>query len=203
MLSGAAAAAERTRAFARYSLVGALAGAVGSLAAGTPDWLAAQVPTITALKLMFVAYALLGVLGGIVYHGIAWAPRRERRVAAALGPSRHVIYKLAALFSIDAFAGGFVVQSLLALWLFERFDLSLTAASLFFFWAGVLAAFSYPAAAWLGARIGLVNTMVFTHLPASLCLIGAAFATSVEWRLRCFCAAPLWARWTCLRARPT
>ena len=183
VLSGAAAAAERTRAFARYSLVGALAGAVGSLAAGTPDWLAPHVPTITALKLMFVAYALLGVLGSIAYHGIARAPRRERRVVAALGPSRLVVYKLAALFSIDAFAGGFVVQSLLALWLFERFDLSLTAASLFFFWAGVLAAFSYPAAAWLGARIGLVNTMVFTHLPASLCLIGAAFATSVEWAL--------------------
>ena len=183
VLSGAASAAVRTRAFARYSLVGALAGAVGALAAGTPDWLAPHVPTLTALKLMFVAYAVLGVLGGLAYHGIARAPERERSVGAALGPSRAVVYKLAALFSIDAFAGGFVVQSLLALWLFERFDLSLTAASLFFFWAGVLAAFSYPAAAWLGTRIGLVNTMVFTHLPASLCLIGAAFATSVEWAL--------------------
>jgi MFS family permease len=183
VLSGAAAAAVRTRAFARYSLVGALAGAVGALAAGTPDWLAPHVSTLAALKLMFVAYAVLGVLGGLAYHGIARPPVRERSTDAALGPSRSVVYKLAVLFSIDAFAGGFVVQSLLALWLFERFDLSLTAASLFFFWAGVLAAFSYPAAAWLGARIGLVNTMVFTHLPASLCLIGAAFATSAEWAL--------------------
>ena len=67
----------------------------------------------------------------------------------ALGESRATVYKLAALFSLDSFAGGFTVQSLLALWLFERFDLSLTAASLFFFWSSVLRAFSYPVAAWL------------------------------------------------------
>jgi MFS family permease len=72
------------------------------------------------------------------------------------------------------------VQSLLALWLFERFDLSLSAASLFFFWSGMLAAFSFPVAAWLSRRIGLVNTMVFTHIPSSLCLILAAFAPSLS-----------------------
>ena len=64
-----------------------------------------------------------------------------------LGPSRGIVYKLAALFSLDAFAGGFVVQSLLALWLFQRFGLSLAAASIFFFWSSLLAAFSYPVAA--------------------------------------------------------
>src|SRR5262249_36389623 len=79
------------------------------------------------------------------------------------------------LFSVDAFAGGFAVQSLVALWLFERFGLSLTAASVFFFWSSVLAALSFPAAAWLARRIGLVNTMVFTHIPSSLCLTVAAF----------------------------
>ena len=99
--------------------------------------------------------------------------------ATALGPSRGIVYKLAALFSIDAFAGGFAVQSLIALWLFERFELSLTAASVFFFWANVLAAFSYPVAAWLSKHIGLVNTMVFTHIPSSLCLIAAAFVPSL------------------------
>ena len=72
---------------------------------------------------------------------------------------------MAALFSIDAFAGGFAVQSLVALWLFAKFGLSLYAAGLFFFWSGVLAAFSFPVAAWLSRRIGLVNTMVFTHIP--------------------------------------
>ncbi|MPZ40897.1 MAG: MFS transporter, partial [Rhizobiales bacterium] len=72
-----------------------------------------------------------------------------------------------------------VVQSLLALWLFERFDLSLSAASLFFFWTGVLTAFSYPVAAWLSGRIGLINTMVFTHIPANIFLILAAFSSDL------------------------
>ena len=103
----------------------------------------------------------------------------EPRASAPLGPSRGVVYKLAALFSLDAFAGGFVVQSLLALWLFERFDLSLSAASLFFFWASTASAFSYPVAAWLATRIGLINTMVFTHIPSSILLILAAFSPNL------------------------
>ena len=103
----------------------------------------------------------------------------EARPSAPLGPSRGVVYKLAALFSLDAFAGGFVVQSLLALWLFERFDMSLSAASLFFFWSSTLSAFSYPVAAWLAKRIGLINTMVYTHIPSSIFLILAAFAPNL------------------------
>jgi len=185
VLTGAVAPAQRTHAFARYSLIGAFAGALGSLAAATPEWLAPLgIGMIGAIKLMFLVYAALGVLGGLAYLRIpastrATRPRQER----ALGPSRGIVYKLAALFSIDAFAGGFVVQSLLALWLFERFQMSLAAAGLFFFWTGVLAAFSFPVAAWIGSRIGLVNTMVFTHIPSSLCLIAAAFAPSLEWVL--------------------
>ncbi len=182
VLSAAVPPRERTRAFARYSLAGALAGAFGSLVASAPDWLSPLgVGRLEAISGMFLAYAALGVLGGLAYARI---PARPRRAAAppgsALGPSRGIVYRLAALFSVDAFAGGFVVQSLLALWLFERFDLSLAAASAFFFWSGVLAAFSFPVAAWIGARIGLVNTMVFTHIPSSLCLIAAAFASSLE-----------------------
>ena len=68
---------------------------------------------------------------------------------------------------------------MLALWLFERFDLSLSAASLFFFWSGVLSAFSFPVAAWISRRVGLINTMVFTHMPSSLCLILAAFSPTL------------------------
>src|SRR5207237_10580723 len=98
---------------------------------------------------------------------------------SALGPSRTIVYKLAALFSLDACAGGFVVQSLLALWLFQRFDLSLEAASVYFFCSSLLGAFSFPVAAWLARRIGLINTMVFTHIPSSLCLIAAAFSSSL------------------------
>jgi hypothetical protein len=87
---------------------------------------------------------------------------------------------LAALFSLDAFAGGLLVQSLLALWLFKRFDLSLTTAAAFFFWTGLMTAISQLAAPWLARRIGLLITMVFTHIPSSLALIAAAFAPRVE-----------------------
>jgi MFS family permease len=179
VLSGAVEPARRTWAFARYSLLGALAGAAGSLLAAVPDWLG--IDTVAAIKLMFGFYAFLGLLGGLAYRGIPHI--RRTQAAAPLGPSRGIVYKLAALFAIDSFAGGFVVQSLLALWLFQKFDLSLAAAGAFFFWSGVLSAFSFPVAAWIGNRIGLVNTMVFTHIPSSLCLIAAAFAPSLEWAL--------------------
>ena len=168
---------ERTRTFARYSLIGALSMAAGSLAAALPDFIVlADISRIDAFKLMFYAYAALGLASVVLYRYLPHVVMDERPSAAPLGPSRGVVYKLAALFSLDAFAGGFVVQSLLALWLFERFDLSLSAASLFFFWSSVLSAFSYPVAAWLAKRIGLINTMVYTHIPSSLFLILAAFS---------------------------
>jgi MFS family permease len=171
---------ERTRTFARYSLIGALSMAAGALAAAAPDLIAhAGIDRLTAFKIMFYAYATLGLASAAVYRRLPHAEMEKARPSAPLGPSRGVVYKLAALFSLDAFAGGFVVQSLLALWLFERFDLSLSAASLFFFWATTLSAFSYPVAAWLAKRIGLVNTMVFTHIPSSIFLILAAFSPNL------------------------
>lgn len=182
LLSRSVADAERTRMFARYSLIGALAAAVGALAAASPDLLATMgVSQMIALKGMFVAYAVLGIIGGLLYARIpADTTPVEDKPVAALGPSRAVVTKLAALFSVDAFAGGFAVQSLVALWLFNKFGLSLSEAGLFFFWSGLFAAFSFPVAAWLSRRIGLVNTMVFTHIPSSLCLILAAVAPSLE-----------------------
>jgi MFS family permease len=171
---------ERTRTFARYSLIGALSMAGGALAAAAPDFLVlAGLGPVSAFKLMFYAYAALGVLSALLYRRLPHAHMDQPRAAAPLGPSRGVVYKLSALFSLDAFAGGFVVQSLLALWLFERFDLSLSAASLFFFWASVASAFSYPVATWLATRIGLINTMVFTHIPSSILLILAAFSSNL------------------------
>jgi MFS family permease len=157
-----------------------MAGAVGALASALPEFVSAgQAGQFMAIKGMFVICAMLGLAGGWFY---ARLPVEEPLPAASvtgLGSSRVIVYQLSALFAIDSFAGGFVVQSLLALWLFETFDLSLTQAGLFFFWSGVLSAFSFPVAAWLSGRIGLVNTMVFTHIPASLCLIAAAFAPSL------------------------
>ena len=172
---------DRTRMFARYSFIGAMAGACGALAAAAPDFLSAfGLTQLEAIRIMFVVYAVLGLMGGWAYSRIPPRPQpADGHLQAGLGPSRRIVYKLAALFSLDAFAGGFVVQSLLALWLFERFDLSLSAAGLFFFWSGVLAAFSFPVAAWLSRHIGLVNTMVFTHVPSSVCLILAAVAPNL------------------------
>ncbi len=171
---------QRTRAFARYSLTGALATAAGALAAALPDVLvSAGASRLSAFQAMFYLYAALGVVGGALYRQLPHAEAKETGASTPLGPSRWTVYKLAALFSLDSFAGGFVVQSLLALWLFERFDLSLSAASLFFFWSSVLTAFSYPVAARLAQRIGLVNTMVFTHIPSSIFLIIAAFSSNL------------------------
>ncbi|MEA2879403.1 MAG: hypothetical protein QOF14_4599 [Hyphomicrobiales bacterium] len=180
-LAQGVAAAKRTQTFARYSLIGALATAAGSLAAAAPQLLAAQgMDQIGAIKLMFYAYAGLGLIAAVLYRFIPLRPATASTAKpAVLGPSRGIVIKLAALFCIDAFAGGFLVQSLLALWLFEQFDLSLAQASVFFFWSNLLAAFSYPVAAWLSRRVGLINTMVFTHIPSSLCLIAAAFAPNL------------------------
>jgi MFS family permease len=171
---------ERTRTFARYSLIGALAMAAGALAAAIPDFLVQlDISRLGGFRLMFYVYAALGLVSAGLYRRLPHAQMNAARPSAPLGPSRAVVYKLAALFSLDAFAGGFVVQSLLALWLFERFDLSLSAASLFFFWSSTASAFSFPVAAWLAKRIGLINTMVYTHIPSSILLIVAAFSPNL------------------------
>ena len=171
-------ARDRTAAFARYSVVGTLVAAVGALAAGAPAALAHATgwPLRATLQAMFVVYALLGVASAWSYRGL---PRGLETPAAAarvpLHASRRAVYTRAALFSLDAFGGGFVVQSILALWLYQRFGLSPAAAGTLFFATGVLSALSYVVAVRIAARVGLVNTMVFTHLPANLCLVAIAF----------------------------
>jgi MFS family permease len=177
LIAQSVAAANRTHAFARYSLIGALSMAAGSLAAALPDFVAPLgISKIDAFRAMFYAYAAFGIVSALLYRRLPHVQMAQRQHAAPLGPSRKTVYQLSALFFLDSFAGGFVVQSLLALWLFERFDLSLAAAGLFFFWTSTLSAFSYPVAAWLAQRIGLINTMVFTHIPSNILLILAAFS---------------------------
>ena len=171
---------ERTRAFARYSLVGALATSAGALAAATPDVLAAVgVDRLAGLRSMFYGYAAFGLASAALYYRLPRNPPGDSHSRAGLGPSRGVVFRLAALFGLDAFAGGFVVPSLLALWLFQRFALSLSAASLFFFWSNVLGALSYPVAVKLAKRIGLVNTMALTQIPSNVCLILAALVPNL------------------------
>lgn len=172
-------APERTRTawFARYSLVGALLAALGAVCAGVPQWLAPRgVSTIAALHGMFVLYALLGVACALTYRKLPASPPEQAERIKPLRQGRRIVYLLAALFSLDAFAGGLIVQSMLALWLFQRFALSPATAGVIFFWTGVLSAFSYLVAVRIADRIGLVNTMVFTHLPSSVLLILVPFA---------------------------
>jgi MFS family permease len=181
LLAHAGPDAQRTSLFARYSLVGSLVGAAGALAAGGPDLLkhVFGLDPAVAIRLAFLAYGLFGVVNLILYRGLPAGIAEVGGPRTPLGPSRRNVLLLAGLFSIDSFGSGFFVQSLLALWLFTHFGLSVTAAGAFFFWSGVLGAFSFLAAARIAKRIGLINTMVFTHIPASLCLMAVPFTPSL------------------------
>ena len=177
---------ERTSVFARYSLVGSLAAAVGSLAAAAPSMIGAVtgLSMIASIQAMFVVYAALGVLAAIAYRGLpATAESSGARTAVPLQESKKRVWTLAALFSMDAFGGGFVVQSMVALWLYQRFDMSLAAAGAIFFWTGVLTAASYLVAVRIAGRFGLINTIVFTHIPSSLCLILIPFMPDLGWAI--------------------
>ena len=173
---------QRTALFARYALTGTLCAALGALASALPDRMAAltEVSRLDAMRGAFIVYGLFGAVIWMLYRRLPHAENRtELAQPRALGESRARVVKLAALFSLDSFAGGLVLNAMLALWLFQRFGLSLAQAGSFFFVSGLLGAFSQLAASKLAARIGLINTMVFTHIPASLCLIAAAFATDL------------------------
>jgi MFS family permease len=180
-LAGVVSTRDRTRQFARYSFIGSVMAAVGALAAGLPERAADffGIDSKFGLQGAFLVYAGLGLIVLAIYRGLPVTRDQGGFRGPLLGQSRPIVLGLAALFSLDAFAGGFVVQSLLALWLFERFDLSLATAGLIFFWTSVLSAFSYFIAARVADRFGLLNTMVFTHLPANVCLVLTAFAPSL------------------------
>jgi MFS family permease len=182
LLAESVPAKSRTTTFAIYSLIGSLVAAVGALVAGLPDLLREvfALDYIMALQTMFALYTVLGLLTYFLYRGLpASLDRRDATTSSALGPSRRIVFTLAALFSLDSFGGGLIVQSLLALWLFNRFGLSLEAAGAIFFWSGLFTAVSFLASARLSRRIGLVNTMVFTHLPSNFCTIALPFAPNL------------------------
>lgn len=168
----------RTSAYARYSFIGSLCGAFGSLAAGSFDWMQLILSPEAAARSLFLLYAAVGLATLLLYTRL---PDIEavKQTATGLGPSRRRVYSLAALFAVDAFGGGFIVNAMLALWLFERFGLSTATAGSIFFVTGICASASYFVAESLAARFGLVNTMVFTHLPSSVFLILAAFAPTL------------------------
>ena len=165
-LAGHASPTDRAGLYARYNLGGSLAGAFGALLAAAVTGRAG-----------FVIYTAVALVAAALY----WQLPRDRPVvredgARPLQHSRRVVLTLAALFSLDSAGGGLVVQSLLVLWLHLRWDLSPATTGAVFFAVGTLSAFSQLAAAWLARRIGLIRTMVFTHLPANGFLVLAALA---------------------------
>jgi MFS family permease len=182
---------ERTAVFARYSLVGSLVAALGALFAGFPELLTAQlgISVKGALQAMFAAYSMLAVAAAGIYATLPKdAASDAPQARSTLTESKPMVYKLAALFSLDAFAGGLVLDSMVVLWLFEKFQLSTAVAGTIFFWAGVLASFSFLVAVRIARRIGLVNTMVFTHLPSSVFLILVPFMPTLGWAIACLLA---------------
>ena len=169
----------RTALFTRYSVVGSVAGALGVLAAAAPDLAASWTGCApgAAMQAMFGLYAVLGITSLLLYRPLS--PGIESNYEAPPAPlshSRGLVYSMAALFGMDSFGTGFLVQSLLALWLDQSFSISVATAASILFWTSICSAISYLVAVPIAARIGLINTMVFTHLPSNVLLILIPFA---------------------------
>ena len=172
---------ERTAVFAWYNVAGTLAGGLGALASGVPELLAhlAGADPLAAERGGFLFYAAVAAGVAAIYRRLS--PSVERAALAGQAPlarSGRVVLQLATLFSLDSFGGGFVVQSLLVLWLYRRFQLSVATAGAIFFGAGMVGALSQFLSGKLAARIGHVRTMVYTHLPANLFLMAAGVVPS-------------------------
>ena len=183
LLAGAVEPRERTSAFGLYAFVASAATALGALSVGGFTAAGAVLGLEGAQRHApaFVGYAFAGLVAALLAARLAGeaapAGRVERRLPIAR--SRPIVARLAALFALDSLASGFVVQSFLALWFATRFALDAAAVGALFFTANVLAALSFPAAVWLAGRLGLIRTMVFTHIPASCFLIAMAVVPSV------------------------
>ena len=169
---------ERTRFFAWYALVGSLATATGALAGG---WLAQllqdnQWTALEAYRVVLIGYAIGGVILLIIFLNLTQAVEVEasedttKRILG-LHRSRNVVFKLSSLFAMDAFAGGLLVQSLIAYWFHVRFGVESGVLGSIFFGANILAGISALLAVRLAERFGLINTMVFTHIPSNILLM--------------------------------
>jgi MFS family permease len=180
---------QRTRLFAIYNLRGSLSGAVGALFSGLIAWLVSLFfpnQFLLTEQLLLILYGLLAVLNLLIFTRLSEAVELVVEPAATnlsrqkLSPrSRRVIFKLAALFSLDASGGGLVVQSVVAYWFSLKFGLGLETLGPIFFTANTLSALSFLVAERVAARIGLINTMVFTHLPSNVLLMLVPFMPNV------------------------
>jgi MFS family permease len=172
----------RTVAFAWYSVLQDVGHALGALLAGAPillrRWL--EIEDLSSLRLCITLNALLLVVTAVLYLGLSDAVEMQTQASPApvSADSRRGLWKISALFGVDSLAGGFLTTSLLSFFFFQRFGASEATIAALFFGARAANAASHLAAAWLARRIGLVNTMVFTHIPSSLLLVTVAFATN-------------------------
>lgn len=174
--------AERSRVYGRYNAVAYLAGAAGALAAGGPAALRELVPALPPDQrwlLIMPAGAVLCAIGAWRLSAAVEVDASVARDERGLRRSRGVVQRLAALFSLDAFAGGFIVQSFIVFWFGRQFGTDATLMGLVFFGVGLLQAASSVIAGWLGGRIGLLNTMVFSHLPSNVILALIPLAPSL------------------------
>jgi MFS family permease len=186
---GQAPAEARVHVFGRYNAVAYLAGAVGSLAAGGPAFLRnvwSSAPGGQRWLLIFPVVAAISVVLALrLSSGVESGEGRPER---ALVRSRGNVFRLSSLFATDAFAGGFVVSSFLAFWFSRRFGASVELMSAVFFAGGLLQAGSSIVAARVGARFGLLNTMVFSHLPSNLLLMAVPLMPAVGPAVACLLA---------------
>jgi MFS family permease len=182
----------RTHAFAVFSLVASVAAAVGALLAGVPGWVEDQgwLSELDALRSVFYVYAGVGLVLLVLYAGLRPRPPATvgPRGGHALHRSKAIVYRMAALFSLDSFGSGFSGQAIIVLWLHLRFGLSTATAGAVFFWAGLLTASSALLAPRLARRVGLVRTMVYTHIPANALLVLTALAPTAPLAVACLLA---------------
>ena len=173
----------RTTVFSAYNLIGSFLGAMGALAVGLPSMF--SVPEITGYRVLVWGYVTCAVVMMVVFGFLSSAiegkPKTDsRKRAIGVQRSRKVVAKLAGLFALDAFAGGFIVQSIVAYWFYLRYETDLNTLGGIFFGTNLLAALSFLAAPAIARRFGLLNTMVFTHLPSNVLLLLVPLMPNLE-----------------------
>jgi predicted MFS family arabinose efflux permease len=183
MLPQGAVGRERTRIFAIYNSIATVAGSLGALMAGGPSLLRDQLsgaPADERFFLILVPAGLAGLMIAISLTSAIETAPRESHYFLPLTRSRSTVLRLSGLFAIDAFGGGFIVQSFIAYWFSVKFDVSTEVVGAMFFAVGMLQSASFMAATRIADRIGLLNTMVFTHLPSNVLLAAIPLAPSLS-----------------------
>jgi len=173
----------RTTVFSAYNLIGSLLGAMGALAVGLPSLF--SIPEISGYRVLVWGYVICAAVMMVVFGFLSPAIEGKRKtdsqkLAIGVQRSRKVVAKLAGLFALDAFAGGFIVQSIVAYWFYLRYETDLNTLGGIFFGTNLLAALSFLAAPAIARRFGLLNTMVFTHLPSNVLLLLVPLMPNLE-----------------------